>query len=285
VFFSPKTQWQEAAVMATFDFDAFTSNMKAKLAGTTSQAPARTLHFEYAGDVADPLTAVGIRHVRAAAREYAWERAAACKSLLVLETHRVAGFLMPGHCSMPDAWTEPDAAHRARPGARDAVDVIERAHKVGLLREGWTREALSKRVHSNPTKAHRLVMFVEALRGAAAAERVVDALQTAHFAEGLALNDAALLDAAAVAGGASKFVVRRFLQTQELEREVAAQADAVAGLGVALPALFVDGVLVVEGLHTSKDAVLAALRACEAPTGARAFPPPARKKHEQVPPP
>ena len=157
------------------------------------------------------------------------------------------------------------------------------------MREGWTKEALARRTHGNSTKAHRLVAFVGALRGAAAAEKCVDALQTGHFAEGRAPSDPALLDAAAVAGGTSKFVVRRFLQTRELEKEVAQMADAVDRKVARdkLPALFVDGALVVAGPHFDKDAVLAALRAGEAPTGARAFPPPRRdtskqRKHEPL---
>ena len=54
-----------------------------------------------------------------------------------------------------------------------------------------------------------------------------------------------------------------------------------------LPALFVDGELAVAGPHFDRDAVLAALRACPEPTGARAFPPPRRdsskqRKHEPL---
>ena len=134
-----------------------------------------------------------------------------------------------------------------------------------------------------------MVAFVGALRGAAAAEKCVDALQTAHFADGKAPSDPALLDAAAVAGGTSKFVVRRFLQTRELEREVAQMADAVDRKVARdkLPALFVDGALAVAGPHFDRDGVLAALRACPEPTGARAFPPPRRdtskqRKHEPL---
>ena len=190
-----------------------------------------------------------------------------------IETHRVSSFLIRllQHARRLD---RKHASCVARPGARDESDVIERAHKVGLLREGWTKDALAKRIHGNATKAHRLAAS-SALRGAAAAEKCVDALQTAHFAEGRAPSDPALLDAAAVAGGTSKFVVRRFLQTRELEKEVAQMADAVDRKVARdkLPALFVDGALAVAGPHFDKDAVLAALRACPEPTGARAFPP------------
>ena len=52
-----------------------------------------------------------------------------------------------------------------------------------------------------------------------------------------------------------------------------------------LPALVVDGELAVEGPHFDRDAVLAALRACPEPTGARAFPPPKRgesRRHEPL---
>jgi len=275
--------------MSEFDYDAFTQQLKAKLAEDKTPKPSRTLHLEFCGDPFDPLTAVNIRHIRAAVRAYAAERAAAQKPLLKIETHRVSSFLIPGYCSMPDDWTETNASYVARPGSRDEADALERAHKVGLLREGWTKEALAKRIHGNSTKAHRLVAFVGALRGAAAAEKCVDALQTAHFAEGRAPSDPALLDAAAVAGGTSKFVVRRFLQTRELEKEVAQMADAVDRKVSRdkLPALFVDGELAVAGPHFDRDAVLAALRAAEAPTGARAFPPPRRdtskpRKHEPL---
>ena len=267
--------------MSEFDYDAFTQQLKVKLAeDKNTPEPSRTQHREHCGDPCDPLTASNSRHIRAAVRAYAAERAASNEPLLKVETHRVSSFLVPGYCSMPDDWTETHASYIARPGSRDESDVLERAHKVGLLREGWTKDALSKRIHGNATKAHRLVAFVGALRGAAAAEKCVDALQTAHFAEGRAPSDPALLDAAAVAGGTSKFVVRRFLQTRELEKEVAQMADAV-DRSVArdrLPALIVDGELAVEGPHFDRDAVLAALRACPEPTGARAFPPPARRE-------
>ena len=283
-----RTASAHRSTMSEFDYDAFTQQLKVKLAeDKTTPKASRTLHLEFCGDPFDPLTAVNIRHIRAAVRAYAAERAAAQQPLLKIETHRVSSFLIPGYCSMPDDWTESNASYVARPGSRDEADALERAHKVGLLREGWTKEALSKRIHGNSTKAHRLIAFVGALRGAAAAEKCVDALQTGHFAEGRAPSDPALLDAAAVAGGTSKFVVRRFLQTRELEKEVAQMADAVDRKVARdkLPALFVDGALAVAGPHFDKDAVLAALRACPEPTGARAFPPPKRdtsKRREHI---
>ena len=64
--------------MSEFDYDAFTQQLKVKLAEDKTPKPSRTLHLEFAGDPFDPLTAVNIRHIRAAVR--------GCPSLHRLDT-------------------------------------------------------------------------------------------------------------------------------------------------------------------------------------------------------
>ena len=82
--------------MSEFDYDAFTQQLKVKLAEDKNTPKAsRTLHLEFCGDPFDPLTAINIRHIRAAVRAYAAERAAAQKPLLKIETHCVSSFLIP----------------------------------------------------------------------------------------------------------------------------------------------------------------------------------------------
>ena len=62
--------------MSEFDYDAFTQQLKVKLAEDKTPKPSRTLHLELCGDPFDPLTAINVRHMRAAVRAYAAERAA-----------------------------------------------------------------------------------------------------------------------------------------------------------------------------------------------------------------
>ena len=61
--------------MSEFDYDAFTQQLKVKLAEDKTPKPSRTLHLELCGDPFDPLTAINVRHMRAAVRAYAAERA------------------------------------------------------------------------------------------------------------------------------------------------------------------------------------------------------------------
>ena len=100
--------------MSEFDYDAFTQQLKAKLAEDKTPKPSRTLHLELCGDPFDPLTAINIRHIRAAVRAYAAERAASNEPLLKVETHRVSSFLVPGYCSMPSKFVYKTGAVRAR---------------------------------------------------------------------------------------------------------------------------------------------------------------------------
>ena len=63
--------------MSEFDYDAFTQQLKVKLAeDKNTQKASRTLHLELCGDPFDPLTAINIRHIRAAVRAYAARSAA-----------------------------------------------------------------------------------------------------------------------------------------------------------------------------------------------------------------
>ena len=72
-----RTASAQRSTMSEFDYDAFTQQLKVKLAEDKTPKPSRTLHLEFVGDPFDPLTAVNIRHIRAAVRAYAAERAAA----------------------------------------------------------------------------------------------------------------------------------------------------------------------------------------------------------------
>ena len=65
--------------MSEFDYDAFTQQLKVKLAeDKTTPKASRTLHLEFCGDPFDPFTAVNIRHIRAAVHAYAATTGGCC---------------------------------------------------------------------------------------------------------------------------------------------------------------------------------------------------------------
>lgn len=198
-----------------------------------------------------------------------------------MEIHRVAFFLEPGYCSMPDDWSETHTQRMVRKfGSQAAFDRVKvqhrlmpRAAEAGLDAEGWSDYNLDRRTQSSTMRAHRLVAWIDRSFGWEVAEAAYKVLHTAHFVDGRKLNDVDVLVEAAAKAGVSATDARAFLESGALEREIVAQTEAVSRAGIhSIPTLFVDGAPVCSGAARA-DEILDHLRSVSSnPAGARAFP-------------
>mmetsp|Transcript_15432 Transcript_15432/g.31721 ORF Transcript_15432/g.31721 Transcript_15432/m.31721 type:complete len:174 (+) Transcript_15432:244-765(+) len=148
--------------------------------------------------------------------------------------------------------------------------LVPRGEEVGVR---WTEAELSTRQQSSTLRSHRLVQWAAQRYSSAAAESLYSALGRRHFREGGALNDTALLLAAAteVDGLDSAAAAAAFLATNEGEQQVLDTVERVHELGInSIPTLVIDGRPVLQGGARVED-VIHALRSMQAPTGARLF--------------
>ena len=213
--------------------------------------------------------------------QLAQERKERGRDPLAVEIHRVAFFLEPGYCSMPDDWSETHTQRMVRKfGSQAAFDRVKvqhrlmpRAAEAGLDAEGWSDYNLDRRTQSSTMRAHRLVAWIDRTHGWELAETAYKALHKAHFVEGEKLNDPAILEAAAAAAGIDAASAPAFLQGNDMEREIIVQTEAVSRAGIhSIPTLFVDGSPACSGAARNDEVLAVLRRASERPTGRRAFP-------------
>ena len=205
----------------------------------------------------------------------------AAEQNVAIEIHRVAFFLEPGYCSMPDDWSESHTQRMVRKfGSQEAFDRVKvqhrlmaRAAEAGLEREGWSDHNLDRRTQSSTMRAHRLVAWIDRKFGWEVAEVAYKLLHRSHFVEGEKLNDMAVLEAAAAGAGVDTADARAFLKSGALEKEIVVQTEAVRRHGIdSIPTLFVDGQPAISGAARADEVLESLRRAAASPTGQRAFP-------------
>ncbi|HEY8612593.1 MAG TPA: DsbA family oxidoreductase [Roseomonas sp.] len=111
----------------------------------------------------------------------------------------------------------------------------------------------------NSLASHRLIRLAGLEGGAAMADRVVEAIFAAYFAEGRDIGDAAVLAAIGDAAGLPPGRSAALLASEEGAAEVVHEAARASGLG-GVPAVILDRQLIISGAQPA-EAMAAAIRA------------------------
>mmetsp|Transcript_60905 Transcript_60905/g.83636 ORF Transcript_60905/g.83636 Transcript_60905/m.83636 type:complete len:211 (-) Transcript_60905:522-1154(-) len=200
---------------------------------------------------------------------------------LDIRLHRIPFFLEPGYLNHNDSFREPHLARMTRKfGSVERFEMFKMHHglvprgaQVGI--EGWTEEALSRRVQSATLRSHRLVQWVSQHYGGSTAEKLFSGLGRRHFIEGGALNDVNVMLAAAAEAEVDVTTARTFLESNLGEDEVLTTVERVHRLGIdSIPTLVVDGGAVILSGANSADEIETALRSItrnRQPSGGRLF--------------
>jgi predicted DsbA family dithiol-disulfide isomerase len=175
---------------------------------------------------------------------------------LNFELHRVPFFLEPGYFHQGPDFTETHTQRMVRKfGSQAAFDRVivqqnlpGRGAEVGLDALGFVQENLSKRIQSDTTTSHRLVIFIAKTYGLEMCEAFYKELNIKHFTQAGVLNDRAMLLSVAEAVGCDRAVVSEFLESDKGVKAIRDAADKVHDLGInGIPTLIVNAQLIVNG--------------------------------------
>jgi len=162
---------------------------------------------------------------------------------------RVPFFLEPDY-TRDQEWVETNRVRLERKwGGKAAFEQQKRRH--GLKERGrqvGIQTFNLDRLASNTLASHRLVQWVTKHHGCAVSEALYNDLNSRHFVEGKALNDAEMLCDAAAAAGIEREDCATFLASKQGYEEIAAAQATLGRMGIhSIPNFVIGGKFIVSG--------------------------------------